>query len=120
VVSCVPVKGGEDVLILCLNPAPLSTQDSVSLQCVICAGCLVTGLFNCWPFSSIHTLCFLLDPLGFLRKGGGGWKSYLLNSWAGLNFKTPSFFFNYFALMLFLKACRCESVLYSCIGVLIC
>jgi hypothetical protein len=31
VVSCVPVKGGEDVLILCSNPAPLSTQDGVSL-----------------------------------------------------------------------------------------
>ena len=31
----VPVKGVEDVLILCLNPAPLNTQDSVSLLCVI-------------------------------------------------------------------------------------
>ncbi len=31
----VPVKGVEDVLILCLNPAPLNTQESVSLQCVI-------------------------------------------------------------------------------------
>jgi hypothetical protein len=31
----VPVKGVEDVLILCLNPAPLNTQESVSLQCVL-------------------------------------------------------------------------------------
>ncbi len=31
----VPVKGVKDVLILCLNPAPLSTQESVSLQCAI-------------------------------------------------------------------------------------
>jgi hypothetical protein len=72
VVSCVPVKGGEDVLILCSNPAPLSTQDSVSLQCVIWAGCLVTGLLNRWQFLSCHMLCFLWDPLGFLGGEGGG------------------------------------------------
>jgi hypothetical protein len=31
----VPVRGVEDVLILCSNPAPLSTQDSVSLLCYL-------------------------------------------------------------------------------------
>ncbi len=100
-VSCVPVKGGEDVLILCLNPAPLSTQYSVSLQCVIRAGCLVTGLLNCWQFFVLSHASFLfcrtrLDSWG--RGGGGGRgegeKSYLPNSLAGLNFKTPSLLFN--------------------------
>ncbi len=71
-VSCVPVKGGEDVLILCLNPAPLSTQDSVSLQCVICAGCLVTGLLNRWQFLSCRKLRFFVGTVRILEEGGGG------------------------------------------------
>ncbi len=68
--SCVPLKGGEDVLILCLNPAPLSTQGCVSL-CATLAGCLVTGLLNLWQFLSFHALCFFAGSVGILEEGGG-------------------------------------------------
>ena len=104
------MKGLEDVLILCLNPAPLSTQESVSLQCVIQAGCLVTGLFNCWQFLSCHMFCFLVGPLGFLEGG-----VLFLNSWAEAGF--PVIHLNSlrpFLLILFnvllLEACRCDNV----------
>ncbi len=66
----VPVKGVEDVLILCLNPALLNTQEIVSLQCVIWAGCLVTGLLNCWQFLSCPMLCFFVGSIRI----PGGWR----------------------------------------------
>jgi hypothetical protein len=45
VASCVPLKGVEDVLILCLNPAPLNTQGCVSL--LVC--------YLGWPLSDRPT-----------------------------------------------------------------
>jgi hypothetical protein len=71
VVSCVPVEGGEDVLILCLNPAPLSTQGCVSLLV-----CYLRWLLGDRPellagFILSHAL-FFVGSARILEEGGWG------------------------------------------------